>query len=293
MIKQLTVICPVYQEQDTITFFYQRVTETFRKISQDYQIDLLFIDNNSSDKSREIIKKIADQNPQVYLISLSRNVGYQKSIECGLKNAKGDLFIIIDVDCEDPPEMIPNFLSGYEEGYDIVYGERQYRDEENFILRFVRRQFYRITKALSDDNFILDMAEFSLMTAEVRDAIVNDNNSFPFIRSSIGRVGFSIKGIKYKRQQRIAGVSHYNIIGMFIFALAGILSSSTLLLRLPAYIFPFWLLAIIGIGIWQISFPSFSSIPLILSLGFAFCGFSLTAISIYVARIYKNAPIQG
>ena len=285
--EKLTVICPVFNEQVTIPLFYGRIQKVFQQICNEFDCDLLFVDNCSTDGSLNIIKEIRKTDSSVYHLGLSRNYGYQKSIECGLKHAKGDLFVIIDVDCEDPPEMIPQFLAKYKEGYQIVYGKRVDRVEASY-LKWLRKVFYQLTRYVSDENFNLFMAEFGLMTKEVRDAILMDNNSFPFIRASIGRIGFDSYGIPYKREPRVAGESHYNLVRMTTFAVAGILSSSTFLLRMSAYMFVFWV-ALMGLLLTlSEAFEVKWAFSLFLFLGFVYCGYSLMAIAIYVARIYKN-----
>ncbi len=285
--EKLTVICPVFNEEVTIPLFYRRIQKVFEQVRNEFDCDLLFVDNCSTDSSLSLIKKLRESDHSVYHLGLSRNYGYQKSIECGLKHAKGDMFVIIDVDCEDPPEMIPQFLEKYKEGYQIVYGKRVDRVEASY-LKWLRKLFYQLTRFVSDENFNLFMAEFGLMTKEVRDAILVDNNSFPFIRASIGRIGFDIFGIPYKREPRVAGESHYNLVRMTTFAVAGILSSSTLLLRLTAYMFVFWVALMGLLLVMSEVFAKTWAFSLFLFFGFLYCGYSLMAIAIYVARIYKN-----
>ena len=224
---KLTVICPVYNEQKVVPLFFGRLHPIRERLSAEYDVDLLFCDDASTDGTLDAIQAIRKDYPNVFVITLSRNAGYQRAVECGLRNAKGDIFILIDVDCEDPPEMILDFVRKHREGYDLVYGERVDREEAAWI-KSLRKLFYRIMRLVGDENIILDMAEFSLMTDEVRIAIMQDHTSFPFIRASLGRVGFRVAGIPYKREARIAGETHYNFIGMAIFAIAGVLSSSTL-----------------------------------------------------------------
>ena len=209
-------------------------------------------------------------------------------MECGLNNVLGDIFAFIDVDCEDPPEMILEFIKYYEQGYDIVYGERLDR-EENRAIKSLRKLFYHIVQSAADEDIILYMAEFSLFTSEVRDAIVQDKNSFPFIRSSIARVGFRRIGIPYKRHRRIAGETNYNLLGMAIFAIAGILSASTLALRLPIYLLPLWLMLTVLLGIEQIETgnPWFLLANLILAA--TYLGGAIAFTALYVARTYKNS----
>src|SRR5258706_4665770 len=121
---KLTIICPIFNEARVIPLFFRRLQPVREKLSAEYVVDLLFCNNASTDESMAAIDEIRKNDADVFVITLSRNVGYQRSIECGLRNAKGDLFVIIDVDCEDPPEMILDFVAKFREGYDVVYGER-------------------------------------------------------------------------------------------------------------------------------------------------------------------------
>jgi polyisoprenyl-phosphate glycosyltransferase len=283
----LTVICPVFNEESTVPLFFQRMQRVREELAPDYHVDIVFCNNASTDGTLAAIEEIRKSHADVFVITLSRNVGYQRSIECGLRNAKGDLFVIIDVDCEDPPEMIPTFAAKHHEGYDVVYGERVDREEAAWI-KSLRKVFYRVLRLAADQNIILDMAEFCLMTAEVRDAIVRDQTSFPFIRASIGRVRFRTIGIPYKRAMRIAGETHYNLVGMTIFAVAGILSSSTMLLRLPIYWLPFWSIAVIGLAVAITWSPQPWMSPTLLALIGLYIGATAAFLAVYVARIYHN-----
>jgi len=290
MKPKLTIICPVCNEQATVPIFFQRIKPVMLQLSQKYDCSLLFTNNASTDETPAQIRKIASENANVFMITISKNVGYQASLECGLRNAKGDVFVFIDVDCEDPPEMILDFVKFYEEGYDIVYGERVDRDEPRLIM-WGRKVFYRVLKALADEEVILDMAEFSLLAGHVRDSIVQDHTSFPFIRASIGRVGFNRKGIAYKRNKRVGGETHFRFLGMAHFAIAGILSSSTLFLRLPLYVLPFWLLAITALAVMR-AYQNYNSAWLEAAIIFLVCsyfGVAVSFLSLYVGRTYKNS----
>ena len=283
----LTIICPVHNEASIIPLFFARLAPVVKELSTRYKVDVLFLNNASTDGTFDVICALRKENPFVYVISLSSNVGYQRSIECGLRNVKGDVITFIDVDCEDPPEMILQFVQGYEQGYDIVYGERVARDE-NRVISWMRKLFYRIVYSIADEDFIVYMAEFALLTAEVRDAIIKDQSSFPFIRSSIARVGFSRLGIPYRRQRRIGGRTHYNLLQMFIFAVAGILAASTLVLRLPIYLFPVWLVLTGILGAIQIQTGNPWVFLVNLLLACVYLGGTLSFIALYVARTYKN-----
>src|SRR5581483_10033221 len=253
--RKLSILCPVFNEASALPLFYERLKPVLAELSRRYDVELVFLDNASTDATYERILEVRRDWPSTYVIVNSRNVGYQRSLAGALQNVSGDLFVFIDVDCEDPPEMIADFVRRHEEGgYDVVYGQRADRDEPQ-IIKFARKMFYRLLRVFADEEIILDMAEFALFTDEVRAAIVRENSSYPFIRASIGRVGFRRFAIPYKRQRRIAGESNYNLLSMSIFAVGGILSSSTFFLRLPIYLFPFWIVALCATGVLYVRDP--------------------------------------
>lgn len=283
----LSVIVPIFNEAEVIPLFFSRIKPVLDKIEQNYRVNLLFLNNASTDKSFEVISEIRRDFKFVYLITMSSNVGYQKSVECGLRNTKGDIFVVIDVDCEDPPEMILQFIDYYEKGFDLVYGIRADRSE-NKIIKSYRKFFYHLVRKVSDDEILLYMAEFALLTSEVRDATVASLDSFPFLRSSMARVGFNRIGISYKRAPRIAGETHYNLYGMTKFAIASILSSTTLPLRLPLYLLPWWTLGSIAL-VWAYSVSGTYAYLLFLTMiSCIFVGGALSVIALYLARTYKN-----
>ena len=283
----LAIVCPVHNEAVTIPLFFGRLRPVIDAVAGRYAVQLVFLNNASTDASLEAIARLRRHYPETYVVSMSRNVGYQRSLDCGLRTVTGDLFVVIDVDCEDPPELILDFLATHERGYDIVYGERVDRPEP-VPVKAARKLFYRLLRGIADEEIILDMAEFSLFTREVRDAVIEENTSFPFIRAAIGRVGFRRAAIPFARQHRVAGTSHYNLVSMSVFAMAGILASSTLLLRLPLYVLPAWMALLGGLGA---GFVETGSPWLALAAALVFAGYvgaALAFTALYVARSYKN-----
>ncbi len=288
-LQHLTILCPVYNEAKVVPLFFERMRPVIEELSSVYKVDLVFLNNASSDETATAIRQLIRDYPYIYLLTLSRNEGYQRSLESGLRNTEGDLFAFIDVDCEDPPEMLRDFAAAIKRGYQIVYGERVDR-EENLIIKSMRKMFYRITRLIADDEIVLNMAEFSMMTAEVRNAIIQDTTSFPFIRASVGRVGFKRLGIPYKRHRRIGGLTHYNFFGMAKFALTGILSSTTLFLRLPVYFLPLFIVLVGALGYVALQSPDdwrWSIITLLVAASI-YIGSSLAFVAMYLARIHKN-----
>jgi dolichol-phosphate mannosyltransferase len=283
----LSILCPVHNEEEVIPLFFKRLHPVIEGLSSRYVVRLFFLNNASTDSSVSAMMQVGSEWRDTYIISMSRNVGYQRSIELGLRTVDSDVYVIIDVDCEDPPEMIDTFSQHLEDGAEIVYGLRTDRQEPR-VLKECRRFFYRILQSVADEDILLDMAEFSMFTREVRNAVIQENSSFPFIRASIARVGYRRVGIPYARELRIGGRTHYNVPGMVIFALAGILASSTLLLRIPIFVFPLWVLFITVLAIIYASSQAVWAAAGIAWLGLVFLGFTAAVMALYIGRTYKN-----
>lgn len=285
------VISPVRDEQETIPLFFGRIQAVFGTLRKTYECRLTFVDNRSTDRSQELVRALCAEHPWVSLVVMSRNFGYQCSVECGIRNSTAELTAVVDVDCEDPPELFVEFLRHIEDGYDLVYGERTDREEIVFV-KLLRKIYYRVNRAAADEHFILDMAEFCVMNRMVRDAVVADSTSFPYIRASIGRVGFAVKNIPYRRHSRIAGKTHYNMWRMTVFAVSGILASSTLWLRIPAFVFPFWVAATTVCVAALLMTGHEVYFQLAVVGGLAFLSFAMTGVSLYLARAYKNGLLR-
>lgn len=287
MKKLISIICPVYNEQVNINTFYDRMQTVISTLGNSYEFEYLFTNNRSTDKTLELLFNLRKQDNRVQIITLSRNFGYQASILAGLLYASGNASIVIDVDCEDPPELIPEFIKKWEEGCDIVYGIRKKR-QENILIQQARNLFYWLLNKMGDHEIILNMAEFALITKDVRQEIVNNKSTFPFLRTEISYAGFNKIGINYVRQARKFGKTHYNFWGMTQFAIGGILSSSTFLLRLSAMagllLLPINILFIYFVlgETMRHAFETITIIDLIYII------FFIAILSIYTARIYKN-----
>ncbi len=285
--KLVSIICPVYNEQVNIQMFYDRMETALSNLRDLYKFEYIFTNNRSTDNTLEIISSLRELDKRVQLITFSRNFGYQASVLAGLHYAKGDASIVIDVDCEDPPEMIPSFIEKWQEGYDIVYGIRKKR-QENIIVQEARNLFYWLLNKVGDHEIIMNMAEFGLITKEVRQEILNNKSTFPFLRTEISYAGFNQIGINYIRQARQYGKTHYNFWGMAQFAVGGILSSSTFLLRLSAFIGAMFVLLNALALFFEITNFVNKAFEVIVILDLMYLVFFMATISIYIARIYKN-----
>lgn len=285
--KLLSIICPVYNEQDNIEMFYERIQKVIEPLAGRYKFEIIFTNNRSIDNSYKIICDLHKQDNRVKLLTFSRNFGYQASVQAGLTYAHGDASIVIDVDCEDPPELIAQFIEKWEEGYEVVYGIRKKR-QENKIVQWMRNFFYWLLHKLGDYEIVMNMAEFSLISQNVRREILNNKSTFPFLRAEIGYSGFSRIGIDYTRQSRRHGKTHYNFMGMSAFAIGGILSSSTFLLRLAAFIGIFLLPANLVLLIFTLTERFSKAFEILVTVDLMYLVFFMAVLSIYNARIYKD-----
>lgn len=276
----VTVICPAFNEEVTIEPFYERLKGVLAAHDDRYRWEILFTDNASLDGTASVLSQVAAADVRVKTLRFTRNFGYQAALIGGLTHSSGDAVVIIDVDCEDPPELISTFLREWENGFDVVYGIRQGRPESKAMV-WSRKLFYRLNKMVADSEIILDMAEFGLFARPVVNAVLANRSTFPFIRSEIAFVGFSRKGIPYDRGVRIAGKTHYRLWGLIKFAIAGILASTTFPLRVAAYLcFPILAAAVILAVIHMFQFA--------LLLELSYVVFFTAMLCLYLARTYKN-----
>jgi polyisoprenyl-phosphate glycosyltransferase len=285
----VTIVCPVFNEEQAVPLFYERLKLALAPAESKVRFELLFMNNGSSDKTLEAIGRLRDQDSRVHVISLSRNFGYQASITAGMRHARGDAVVNIDVDCEDPPEMIPQFVDRWLEGADMAFGIREKRQEFP-LMHLGRKAFYRVMRAVGDHDIVLDMAEFFLVDRRVRDAALKTRSTFPFVRSQVGYAGFRRVGIPYTRQRRIIGKTHYNLLGAAKFGLGGILSASTAPLRTLAYVGVLAFLVDLLLAAAAFVDPALVARWAlgVLFLHLAWAMLALGTIGIYLARVYKD-----
>ena len=285
--RLVSIVCPVYNEEAAVGPFHERLTRALEPLRNEYDFEIIFANNCSTDQTASRILRLRERDPSVQLLTYSRDFGQQASVLGGLRQAAGDAVIMIDVDCEDPPELVPEFLAGWQAGYDIVYGERN-RRREPLVITWMRKFYYRLDKLIADHEIILDMAEFCLIDAQVRDAVTAGGDTQPFVRSEIARCGFHRKGIRYDRQQRVAGKSHYDLWRMSQFAVAGMLSSTTLPLRAPVALLPLLLLANAALLALQIAHLWRWGFPALVCLDLLYLCASVAGIGLYLARNYHS-----
>lgn len=285
--KRLSIICPVFNEEEALPLFHARLAAALADWRSTNELELIFTNNCSTDRTLELILELRAKDSSVHVLTLSRNFGYQASVLAGLEHASGDAMVVIDVDCEDPPELIPRFLTEWENGNDIVYGRRDGRPEHAAI-QLLRKTFYRLNRFVGDSDIILDMAEFSLISAHVRDAMLANRSTFPFLRTEIAYVGFCRKAIPYNRQERVGGKTHYNLLSMTQFAIGGILSSSTFPLRLMVYLcIPLVVLNVV-LALADIGASSPVAFRVMVAMDLIYLVSCGAVLCLYQSRVYKD-----
>ena len=224
--KKISIVIPMYYEEQVAEECYKRVTKVLKGI-ENYDYEIIFINDGSKDKTLEILEKISDKDKKVKIISFSRNFGHQSAVTAGLKYVTGDAIVIMDADLQDPPELIPDMLKKWEEGYEVIYGKRKTREGESAFKLLTAKAFYTTLNKLSDVEIPKDTGDFRLVDRKVVDVI----NSLPehnkFLRGLFSWVGFKQYAYEYERKERFAGKTKYPLKKMIKLAQDGILSFST------------------------------------------------------------------
>jgi len=222
-IKKLSAVIACYRDAPAIPIMHQRLTEVFNKLGVDYEI--IFVNDNSPDNAREVLAELAARDPRVVVINHSRNFGSQNAFTSGMRIAVGDAVVLLDGDLQDPPELIEAFYAKWQEGFDVVYGERVQR-EATWFLQFAYRAFYRVFRAASYVPIPVDAGDFSLIDRRV----VNALNSLPennrFLRGLRAWVGYKQTGVPYVRPERMFGHTTNSLLKNLGWARKAILSFS-------------------------------------------------------------------
>lgn len=232
--KKVSIVIPVFNEAANIAILLTELLECVKKLP--YEFEFIFVDDGSTDQSLAIIKQLANSDPRVFFIELSRNFGHQYALKAGLDTSNGDCVISMDSDLQHPPEVVVKLIEKWEEGYDVVYTRRQDDASLPWIKRMTSSVFYDMLNRLSDLKLEHGTADFRLMNRNVLNAFSHLNESELFIRGLIKWAGFRQTAIDYKPQERHAGRTKYNLKKMVSFGLRGITSFSVKPLQMIAYL---------------------------------------------------------
>lgn len=229
----LSIVVPVFNEQAVIEMFYQRLMAVL--FAHHYSYEIIFVDDGSQDKTLNILEMIRKIDPQVHVLSFSRNFGKETAITAGLDYAEGDAVVLIDADLQDPPEMIVQLIEEWKKGYDIVYAQRTGRKGESFFKKLTAYLFYRVLNLAGSFSIPKDTGDFRLISQRAVIALRQLRERHRFMKGLFAWVGYPQKAIYYQRQPRGAGKSKWNYWRLWNFALEGITSFTIAPLKAATY----------------------------------------------------------
>jgi polyisoprenyl-phosphate glycosyltransferase len=290
-----SLVIPVYNEESTIPVLYRRISRVMDGL--DDTSELILINDGSRDRTLELLRELHDQDDRVVYLSLARNFGHQIAVTAGLNYVQGKVIIVLDADLQDPPELIPNLIALWRQGYHVVYAQRTRRVEESWFKRLCAYAFYRILKQLADIDIPTDTGDFCLMDRVVVDILNQMPERNRYIRGLRSWVGFKQTAFKFDRDSRVAGDVKYTFAKSLALAINGLVAFSTIPLRLSTYLGLFSavvaLLMAILVFYWRFLTPhstltGFAAIAIaILFLG-AVQLISIGILGEYIGRIYEE-----
>ena len=296
----ISIIVPVFNEELNICPFYETVSRQIEPLSGLYDFEFVFTDNHSTDGTFSLLRELTQRDPRVHAYRFSRNFGYQRSIMTGYSRARGDAAIQLDVDLQDPPELIGRFLAEWREGADVVYGIRTKR-KEPWIISIQRVLFYRLIDRLSEEKIPVDAGDFRLISRRVIDLLKSFEDAQPYLRGTIATLGFKQVGIPYNRNARVRGESKFPFSKLVSLALDGILNHSVVPLRLSTYfglaVSAITLISILGYAVAKIIFGSqwpagFATIAALILASISINAMLLGIIGEYLGRMYRQLKRQ-
>lgn len=233
--KKISIIIPAYNEEESLSFLFERLNKITREI-QNYEFEILLVNDGSKDKTLEIIKEQRKQDNRISYVDLSRNFGKETAMIAGLDYATGDAVIFMDADLQDPPELIPELIKYWEEGYDDVYARRKTRKGETFLKKFTSKMYYKILQKIAGMEIQRDTGDFRLLDRRCVNALRKLRESQRCTKSMFSWIGYKKKEVLYDREPRVAGKTKWNYLKLIDLAIDGITSFTTSPLRLATYI---------------------------------------------------------
>ena len=298
--QTLTIVIAAFNEEASLPEMHRRLGLVLDGL--DAQASVLYVDDGSRDGTWQVLQTLAADDPRVQLLRLARNFGKELALTAGLDHVETDAALVIDADGQDPPELIPQFVAKWREGFDVVYGTRTRREGESWFKRFTAAAFYRVMSRLSHTPIPPDTGDFRLMSRPVLDALRQLRERQRFMKGLFTWVGFKQVSLPYERAPRLAGGSKFNYWRLWNLALEGITSFSTVPLRLATYVGVLTALGAFAWGLWIVArtvlwgdpvegWPSLMTVMLFLG------GVQLVALGIigeYLGRLYlevKQRPL--
>ncbi len=289
----ISLVIPCFNEEEVLPELRRRLQELAAQYS--CPLEVVLVDDGSRDNTWPLLLQYAAEDSFIKAVRLSRNFGHQTAITCGLDQTRGEVVVILDADLQDPPELIPEMIKEWREGYDVVYGQRRVRHGESLTKKFFAFAFYRTFEKVAGLKVPRDTGDFRLMDRRAVDALQSLRERHRFVRGMVSWIGYHQKALQYDRPERFAGVTKYPFRKSLFLAIDAITSFTYAPLRLASYLgiatsaLAFlYIMVVIVLKILGISFPGYTSLMAsILLLG----GVQLTVLGIlgeYVGRIFEQ-----
>ncbi|EPY7704396.1 MULTISPECIES: glycosyltransferase family 2 protein [Bacillus] len=300
MQKLISVVVPMYFEEEVAQECYNRLKSVMLQNNINYEF--VFVNDGSTDRTMEILSEIAANDFRTKIVNFARNFGHQVAVTAGIAAAKGDAIVIIDADLQDPPEVIPELIAKWEEGYEVVYAKRKQRKGETWFKLLTAKYFYKFLNYMSDIDIPKDTGDFRIIDRKIADVFNQMTERNRFIRGMMSWVGFRQTYVEYERDERFAGETKYPLKKMIKFASDGIIAFSTKPLRIVMSLGLLSVLISIIVLLYTITVKVFGHgtqtgwASIMVAITF-FSGIQLLGLGIvgqYIARIYdesKNRPI--
>ncbi len=299
--KMISIIIPMYNEEESLPFLYDRLSKLADKI-ENYNVEFLFVNDGSKDKSLQIVKEFKKKDDRVCYLNLSRNFGKEVAMGAAFDYVRGDAVAIIDADLQDPPELILDMIKYYEEGYDDVYAKRRSREGESWLKKFTSKKFYRLLQSVSRVPIQTDTGDFRLLSRRAIEALKSFPEKQRYTKGMFSLIGFKKKEIEFDRDPRVAGETKWNYLKLIDLAIEGITSFTVEPLRIATILgilcaggaFVYMIFMLIKTLVLGIDVPGYASLVcIILMLG----GIQLVCLGVigeYIGRIFievKNRPL--
>ena len=299
--RKITILIPAYNEEESLPFLYERVSKIMNEI-KNYEFELLFVNDGSKDKTLEEIKKMREEDSRISYVDFSRNFGKEIAMIAGMDYATGDCVIIMDADLQDPPELIPEMIKLWEQGYDDVYARRRSRKGETWLKKFTSKMYYKVLQSLTKVEIQKDTGDFRLLDRRCVNALRKMRETGRCSKSMFSWIGYNKKEILYDRDPRIAGKTKWNYKKLMDLAIDGITSFTTSPLRISTYLsiptfmalFIYFIYVIVKCIRLHIAIQAFQATILLILF---FSGVQIILIGImgeYLGRIFnesKNRPL--
>ena len=294
--KLLSIVVPVFNEEESIAETVKRLQKLRDYLAQEINVELIFVDDGCKDKTLVYLRNFTEHNPNVKVISLSRNFGHQIAITAGIDMASGDFVAVIDGDLQDPPELIADMYRKALTGFDVVYGKRRTRAGETIFKKATAAGFYRLLNYVCEIEIPTDTGDFRLMSRKVVDAFKQMRERHRFVRGMVPWLGFKSVPLEYDRAERFAGETKYPLKKMLAFATNAILSFSSKPLTMAIRLGFLTILAGLVGAAYMLYLKLFTSIPvpgltaILLSI-VLFSGVQILLIGVvgeYIARIFEE-----